>query len=164
VTEDALPPIYGPIHPTQVVDTGEELVIPGSSEPLRLYCMRFIEPSGWVLAAGRTYWISAGASLTGSFGTRSLFAFANRCPMPCDFMLNMPQVRRESAISTEWSNALPGERRDLAFRIAVEPLPNFRVPASTAEPECRADMDLDGTYSVPDIFLFLADWFAGGCP
>jgi hypothetical protein len=164
VTEDALPPIYGPIHPTQVVDTGEELVIPGSSEPLRLYCMRFIEPSGWVLAAGRTYWISAGASLTGSFGTRSLFAFANRCPMPCDFMLNMPQVRRESAISTEWSNALPGERRDLAFRIAVEPLPNFRVPASTAEPDCRADMDLDGTYSVPDIFLFLADWFAGGCP
>lgn len=165
VTEAALPPIYGPIPPTQIVDTGEELVIPGSPEPLRLYHMRFIEPAGWVLAAGRTYWISAGASQTGSFGTQSLFAFANRCPMPCDFMMNMPQVRRVSALSTDWSNALPLERRDLAFRIAVHPLANGQhAPGHHAEPDCPADMDLDGAYGVPDIFLFLADWFAGGCP
>lgn len=164
VTEDALPPIYGPIHPTLVVDTGEELIVPGASEPLRLYCMRFIEPSGWTLAAGRTYWISAGASLTGSFGTRSLFAFADRCPMPCDYMLNNPQVRRVSAVATEWANPELADRRDLAFRIAVEPLPLFRAPANTAEPQCPADIDLDGTYSVPDIFLFLTEWFAGACP
>ena len=164
VTEDAIPPLYGPLSPTEVFDTGEELVIPGVSEPLRLYCMRLVEPSGWLLAGGQTYWISVGASDTGSFGTRSLFAFANRCPMPCDYMFNAPQVRKASAIATDWSNALPADRRDLAFRIAVEPLPVGIQTPPAAEPECPADMDLDGSYGVPDIFVFLTEWFAGNCP
>lgn len=169
LTEAALPPLYGPVSPTLVLDTGETLTIPGVGEPLRLYCMRLVEP-GWVLYSGRTYWVSAGAALSGSFGTRSLFAFANRCPMPCDFMLNPPQQRRVSAISTEWSNAPLNERRDLAFRLAVEPLPSNGVPGTApgtvpaAEPDCPADMDSDGTYAVPDIFLFLTEWFAGNCP
>ncbi len=163
VTEAAIPPIYPPQSPTLVVDTGELLTVAGSTEPLRLYCMRLIEP-GWTLAAGRTYWVSAGAAYTGSFATKSLFAFANRCPMPCDFMFNAPQQRRVSAVATPWSNAIVAERRDLAFRLAVEPLPGGTVVAPAAEPECRADMDFDGQYGVPDIFVFLTEWFAGACP
>jgi hypothetical protein len=83
--------------------------------------------------------------------------------MPCDFMLNPPQVRRVSALATHWSNAALSERRDLAFRIAVEPIEEAPAFSVAAEPPCPADMDLDGSYGVPDIFVFLSAWFSG-CP
>ena len=173
MSEDVAPPLFGPVSPTQVEDLGETLMIPGVTVPLRLYRMRLIEPEGpdgpdgLRLLAGQTYWVSAGAAISGSFGTKSLFAFADNCAMDCDYIFNAPQQRRVSGPMTEWLNAaVPAERRNLAFRLAVKPLPpggdGFVPPL--AEPDCRADMDLDGTYGVPDIFAFLTEWFGANCP
>jgi len=76
----------------------------------------------------------------------------------------MARARRSCYPHSDWSNADPAERRDLAFRLAAAPLPTGPGTPAAAEPDCLADMDLDGSYSVPDIFLFLAEWFAGRCP
>jgi len=74
------------------------------------------------------------------------------------------RARRSCYPHSDWSNADPAERRGLAFRLAAAPLPTGPGTPAAAEPDCLADMDLDGSYSVPDIFLFLAEWFAGRCP
>jgi len=166
LSEVATPPLFEPVSPTQVEDLGETLTIPGVTEPLRLYRMRLIEPAGWELVAGRTYWVSAGAAMSGSFGTKSLFAFADDCAMECDYIFNPPQRRQVSGAATGWLNAPLSERRNLAFRLAVAPLTpdGDGVLPPFAQPECRADLDLDGNYGVPDIFAFLTEWFGANCP
>jgi hypothetical protein len=162
----------------QVHDLGVSFYDGG--DELRLYCIRVIEPvvqrgteppGPLCLDPGRTYWISAGATLSGSFSTKSLFAFSERCcprgEIPCAFQMNRPQTRRQSAPSTAWLPSTVSNLRDLAFRIAVEPLEPGSGASTTsiaAEPDCPADLDFDGAYSVQDIFMFLSEWFTAACP
>lgn len=161
----------------QVVDLGVSYF--DGADELKLYCLRVIEPvvpqgstppAPLCLDPGRTYWISAGATLSGSFATKSLFAFSERCcprgEIPCDFQINRPQTRRQSAPATGWLPSGAANLHDLAFRIAVEPLPpgSGATASVAAEPSCRADLDFDGAYGVSDIFMFLSEWFAAACP
>lgn len=163
----------------EIVDLG--ITYLDGADLLTLYCIRVIEPriqeptappgtlSPVYLDPGRTYWLSAGATLSGSFATKSLFAFGERCcprgEIPCDYQLNAPQTRKQSAPSTAWLTATPS--RDLAFRIAVAPLPpgsGQSTSVAATPPPCPADIDLDGGYGVSDIFAFLTEWFAAACP
>ncbi len=142
---------------SKVTALGVSATVDGSLLPG--FTLTFTNP-GWTLEPGKTYWLSVGATASGSATRRTVMAYTalNCADTGCQFKISPGRVWRPANAATPWAQT----QREYAFRIAVRsPLaPGSPVQAPTV---CRADTNGDGTAGIDDVFLFLTTWFAG-CP
>lgn len=156
---DCSTPLTTPVftaRATKVTPLGVSATVDGNVLPG--YTLTFTNP-GWRLAAGKTYWLSAGGTASGSATRRSVMAFTagNCADAACRFKISPGRVWRPSNAATPWADT----QREYAFRLAVRSA-DAASPV-LAPPVCRADVDGDGVAGIDDVFLFLTSWFAG-CP
>lgn len=144
----------------EAVDTGYVTYIDGRQH--KLYRLIF-DSLTWTLTKGTTYWLASGAQQTGSFTERSFFAYSYDCTRKCDVLISPGQFIPFTPNPGQWTET----DRDYAFRIAAKVPQRLRADSNSSSgpiiPACVADIDLDGTVSASDLFLFLDAWFTG-CP
>jgi VCBS repeat-containing protein len=143
---------------SRAIPTGQTLRLGGVD--VQAYVLQFYD-LGWTLPAGRTYWLSAGATCAGgSINQRAYFAIADMCGTDCNIKISPAWMGNVGVGGTVmWCP----KHEDLAFRIAA--LPGVVAPAHHSQPlaTCPVDLDGDGHAGVQDLFAYLTAWFAG-CP
>jgi hypothetical protein len=142
---------------SQSRDLGYSVSIGGTS--LRAYQVELYDP-GWVLPAGKAFWVSAVGQGGGSLQQRAYFAYSTSCS-PCTVRLNSGAALGPAISGSAWTSLAvsPGVPHDFSFMIAVRQISGQDV----AQPTCRADRNGDGVLNSLDIFEYLGEWFSG-CP
>ncbi len=142
---------------SEVIPTGETVRI--GRVDVHAYLLRFYDLS-WVLPAGRTYWLSAGATCAGgSINQHSYFAIADTCGTGCDVHISPAWMGNVGAGGgVMWCP----KTEDLSFRIGARPGVVAPPPVARAV-ACPTDLNGDGQSGIEDLFDYLTAWFAG-CP
>ncbi|MFN7020980.1 MAG: hypothetical protein ACK4WH_06590 [Phycisphaerales bacterium] len=146
-------------------DTGNSRVLGGQTVTLRKAVFfdgaMSVNGSGYLLQAGRNYWLSAFADGTGRQNGRGFFAFNSYCDRSCWVNFDPSATKGPPFATTPWrANAL-----DNAFLVAVRPERRVSDPGddNASGARCAADFNRDGNATVQDLFDFLAAYF-NGCP
>lgn len=132
----------------------------------KLYRVRANIPR--ITLAPGTYWLSIGATGSGSINEQTYFA-ARRpaCNTPsCGITISPARVLDTTRAAPTWTATSPSI--DLAFRVVLRDPASATMAVnagggSSSPQRCAVDIDRSGAADVPDIFAFLSAWFAG-CP
>jgi hypothetical protein len=141
-----------------VRDLGYAVTIGGTS--LRAYQVELYDP-GWVLPAGKIFWLSAVGQGGGSLQQKAYFAISSPVCSVCSTKLNSAAAQGPAISGGVWAplSQTLGQPRDLSFVIGVRDY----LGQGAGLPTCPGDFNHDGVINSQDIFDFLTAWFSG-CP